>query len=327
MEDFSDRLLEILNNGMLAIGLVIGHELQLFDALAAVSSENKPASCRAIAEKVDLRERYVREWLCLMACGKIIEVDESGEKFWIRKERIRDLCGEKPNVMLVCQQYIPMCAKAYPAVIELFRKYGPIGMDNNMFDGFYKIMASVSEVAYKGEICQKFVPATGMQKKLEEGGIHVLDVGCGRGIHIAELGSHYPKCFFTGIDFSLEAVVGASKKRDEANAGLDNVSYMQMDGQMMKDEWTEKFDWVIMFDACHDQTRPDRCLKEIYRVLKPDGLFSMFETNGTGNVSKDKEMVTSAFMYGMSLLHCLPVATNCEGYHSLISVSFFPTYV
>lgn len=74
------------------------------------------------------------------------------------------------------------------------------------------------------------------------------------------LGSHYPKCFFTGIDFSLEAVVGASKKRDEANAGLDNVSYMQMDGQMMKDEWTEKFDWVIMFDACHDQTRPDRVL-------------------------------------------------------------------
>lgn len=42
---------------MLAIGLVMGHELQLFDAIAAVSSENKPASCTAIAEKADMRER------------------------------------------------------------------------------------------------------------------------------------------------------------------------------------------------------------------------------------------------------------------------------
>lgn len=57
-----------------------------------------------------------------------------------------------------------------------------------MFDGFYKIMTSVSEAAYKEKIIQKFVPATGMQEKLEEGGIHVLDVGCGRGMHIAELG-------------------------------------------------------------------------------------------------------------------------------------------
>ncbi|EFO17845.1 hypothetical protein LOAG_10653 [Loa loa] len=312
MEDFSKRLLEILNDGLLSAGLVMGHELRLFDALAAVSSENEPATCTTVAEKADMRERYVREWLCLMVCGKIIEVNEDGEKFWIRADRIADLCGDKPNVLLVSQQCVLMCAKAYPTVIDLFRKDGPLGMDNKMFDEFDKTMASISEAAHKENIISKFVPATEMQNKLEEGGIHILDVGCGRGMHIAELASHYPKCFFTGIDLSLEAVVGANKKRDEANAGLDNVSYMQMNGQMMRDDWTEKFDWVMMFSACHDQMRPDHCLKEIYRVLKPDGLFSMFETDGTSNVYKDKEMNTSTFMYGLSLSHCLPIGMNSE---------------
>ncbi|OZC10973.1 methyltransferase domain protein [Onchocerca flexuosa] len=312
MKDFSKRLLEILNDGMLSLGLVMGYELQLFNTLAAVSSENEPATSIMIAEKANMRERYVREWLCLMACGKLIEVDESGEKFWISEDRIEDLCGDKPNPLLVFQQFILMCAKAYPSVIGLFKKDGPLGMDNKMFDEFDKRMAAFSEATHKDAIINKFVPATGMQSKLEEGGIQALDVGCGRGMHIAELGSHFPKCFFTGIDLSLDAVVGANKKRDEANAGLDNVSYMQMNGQMMKDEWTEKFDWVMMFDACHDQTRPDRCLKEIYRVLKPDGLFSMIEIDGTSNVYKDKEMDGSTFMYGVSLSHCLPVGMNSE---------------
>lgn len=76
---------------------------------------------------------YVREWLCLMACGKIIEVDESGEKFWIREDRVGDLCGDKPNVLLFIQRFVVMCAKAYPTVIELFRNDGPPGILNNRF--------------------------------------------------------------------------------------------------------------------------------------------------------------------------------------------------
>lgn len=53
----SKLLQEILNDGMLSIGLVMGHELQLFDALAVVSSEKEPATCTMVAEKADMKER------------------------------------------------------------------------------------------------------------------------------------------------------------------------------------------------------------------------------------------------------------------------------
>lgn len=58
-----------------------------------------------------------------------------------------------------------------------------------MFDEFNKTMAPISEVAYTEDIVTKFVSVTEMQDKLEEGGIQVLDVRCGRGMRIAELGS------------------------------------------------------------------------------------------------------------------------------------------
>lgn len=71
---------------------------------------------------------YVREWLNLMACGDIIEVDESGEKFWISKDRTEYLCGDKPDALLIFQQNVLMSAKAYSSIIQLFRKDGPLGM-------------------------------------------------------------------------------------------------------------------------------------------------------------------------------------------------------
>lgn len=48
-------------------------------------------------------------------------------------------------------------------------------------------------------------------------------------------------------------------------------------------------------------------------MLKPDGLFSMIEVDGTSNVFKDKGSAVSTFMYGISLTHCLPVGMNSEG--------------
>lgn len=70
-----------------------------------------------------------------------------------------------------------------------------------MFDEFDKRMAAFSEATHKDAMISQFVPATGMQSKLEEGGIQALDVGCGRGMHIAEL----------GITFSYASISPESK--------------------------------------------------------------------------------------------------------------------
>lgn len=68
---------------------------------------------------------------------------------------------------------------------------------------------------------------------------------------------HFPNTNFTGIDVSLDAVKAATQNLSTEGKGLHNAAFIQMDARKLSDDWTEKFDWVSIFDACHDQQRPD----------------------------------------------------------------------
>ncbi|VDK62435.1 unnamed protein product [Cylicostephanus goldi] len=55
--------------------------------------------------------------------------------------------------------------------------------------------------------------------------------------------------------------------RKDNGETYDNLAFMQMDGRKLSGDWTDKFDLVIIFDACHDQTRPDLVGKHIVFIL------------------------------------------------------------
>ncbi|MFH4980138.1 hypothetical protein AB6A40_006847, partial [Gnathostoma spinigerum] len=106
---------------------------------------------------------------------------------------------------------------------------------------------------------------------------------------------------------SIERANLAAKK-----AALVNAEFIVMDVRHLKKEWTERFDWITMFDACHDQTRPDIGLREIHRVLKSTGNFTMIDINGTGNIVSDIKKFGRdvALWYSISLMCCLPLGSN-----------------
>ena len=65
---FADRLLEMLNQGALALMVSIGHRTGLFDALADLP----PCRSEDLAARAGLAPRYVREWLGAMVTGGIV---------------------------------------------------------------------------------------------------------------------------------------------------------------------------------------------------------------------------------------------------------------
>ncbi|KAJ1351876.1 hypothetical protein KIN20_008040 [Parelaphostrongylus tenuis] len=308
--EFQKRLMDISSSGLLSATIALGHQLHLFEALSKVSNEKAPATAAQVAEESGCKERYVKEWLCALAAGNIIEVNED-EKFWIKEENVADLISGEA---IQFNSFLPVLMKGYERICEIFRKDGPLGMKYSEFAGFYDAMASFSEALHREHLISDFIPALGsdLKERLEEGGMMCLDVGCGKGFHAAFLAQNYPKSNFSGIDITLEAVHLANQQRKDNGQTFDNLAFIQMDAGHMDADWTDKYDLVTIFDACHDQMRPDLCLKEIYRVLKPGGVFGMLEVNGSSNVFTDRKEIGSvaARMYSCSLLHCLPVGSN-----------------
>ena len=70
-EEFAERMLRTMNEAALALMVSVGHRTGLFDVMAGMPA----ATSAEIASRASLDERYVREWLAVMATGRIIEHD------------------------------------------------------------------------------------------------------------------------------------------------------------------------------------------------------------------------------------------------------------
>jgi len=102
-------------------------------------------------------------------------------------------------------------------------------------------------------------------------GFHVLDYGCGPGSYImplAELVGESGKVYALDIHpLAIQKVQDIASKKQ-----LTNVETILSDCQTGLPDNT--LDAVILYDIFHHLSDPDVVLKELHRVLKPDGILS-----------------------------------------------------
>jgi ubiquinone/menaquinone biosynthesis C-methylase UbiE len=103
-----------------------------------------------------------------------------------------------------------------------------------------------------------------LARLLVKEGERVLDVGCGTGVLLAELGRRHPSLTLTGID-PVEEMLEVARTRLPESVSL---------GQ----GWAEalpfpnaSFDKVLSCSMFHYSRKPQQVLTEIRRVLAPDG--------------------------------------------------------
>jgi ubiquinone/menaquinone biosynthesis C-methylase UbiE len=103
-------------------------------------------------------------------------------------------------------------------------------------------------------------------------GFHVLDYGCGPGSYIiplAELVGESGKIYALDIHpLAIQKVQYIASKKQ-----LKNVEAILSDCQTGLPDNT--LDVVLLYDAFHHLSDPDMVLKELHRVLKPDGILSL----------------------------------------------------
>ena len=103
-------------------------------------------------------------------------------------------------------------------------------------------------------------------------GFHVLDFGCGPGSYIAPLADlvgESGKIYALDIHpLAIQMVDSIVRKKQ-----LPNVETILSDGKTGLPD--NSVDVVLLYDTFHDLGDPDGVLRELYRVLKPNGIVSL----------------------------------------------------
>jgi len=137
----------------------------------------------------------------------------------------------------------------------------------------------------------------------------VADFGCGSGHAINVTARAFPASRFTGIDFSEEAI--AAGTREAAHLGLTNATFESHNlAQLDK---VEAYDVITVFDAIHDQAQPAQVLENIYRALRPGGVFLMADIKASSRLEDNVDVPMSTYLYTVSLMHCMTVSLALDG--------------
>ena len=305
---FKQQMVSILNQGAMNLAIAIGYRIGLLDAMADL---DQPATAEAISAKCGQDQRYTQEWLAILTAGDIIEISEGPATeylYYLPREHAACLSRSAGNQNLaVYAQEIPILTDAMEAVIDAFR-HGD-GLPYSIYTGFQAFMSELSNTKHHEILVEKFLPdvANGDLVRRLQGGIRVCDIGCGGGVALLLMAEAYPRSRFTGFDISSEAIASANALL--RSKLLENAEFLVQDAATLKDapSLEKAFDYIVAFDAIHDQVEPAGVLKGIYHLLADGGLFSMVDIAAESQLRDNLDHSMAPFLYTVSLMHCLPV--------------------
>ena len=314
-DSFAQYMSRILNHSALNLALALGYKTRLFDVMQDMS---KPHRAQTIAARAGLNVRYVREWLGVMVCGKIIEVisgEDVPDRFFLPPDHAALLTRNAGATNLgVYTQEIPLLTVcAMEAVLDGF--YTGKGVSYANYPTFQRFMSQLANAKHQQTLIDKFLPSIDAGRMLQDlhRGLRVCDLGCGEGVALMLMAEAFPASKFVGIDIDNDVIHKARVAADQQK--LANIDFFQADAARLKEDhkWHASFDYITAFDAIHDQTQPLEALKSVYALLKPKGVFSMVDIAASSQIAQNRNHPLGPFLYTVSLMHCMPVGLNDGG--------------
>ena len=313
-QDFSRRMVDILNGGALNLAMAIGYRTGLFDVMDRLDG---PQPHTAIAAAAGLDARYVREWLAVMVTGEVVSLssnDDGDDAYWLPRAHA-DLLARRAatdNLGVYTQEIPLLTAIAMESVVGSF--HSGAGIAYTRYPRFQQFMTELADAKHRQVLVTKFLPSVDDGRLLEKlaDGIRVCDLGCGEGVAVQLMAAAWPASRFVGIDICAESIARA--RTESVRNRLANVEFYQRDAAELSRgaDLAESFDYVTAFDAIHDQCRPLEALRGVYALLRPGGAFSMVDIAADSRLAANCNHPMGPFLYTVSLMHCMPVG-RCDG--------------
>ena len=303
-ERFSDRMAALIDGGAVVMMMAVGHRNGLFDTLARLP----PSTSAEISNAAALAERYVREWLSVMTTGGIVEYAPETQTFWLPPEHAACLTrnGSLGN-LAVYAQFVALMGQVQERTLECFETGA--GLCYHDYPDFHRVMSEDSNQTVVAQLFAELLPLVpGLTARLEAG-IDVLDAGCGRGKALIAMARRFPRSRFTGYDLCADAISDA--RANAATEGLGNVRFKVRD--LGRFDERQRYDFLVSFDAVHDQRDPQDLLRRLRRALRPGGNYLMQDIGGSARLENNLDFPMASLLYAISCMHCTPVSLGQGG--------------
>jgi SAM-dependent methyltransferase len=305
VDAFEEHLVGLLNGAATCLMLSVGHRTGLLEVLA----DGRERTVDDLATDASCDRRYVQEWLGAMTVADIVSHDPDRQTYALPLEHAELLAGPDGTANLaVFAQYIPLLGSVEDDIVDCFRTGGGVAYDR--YPRFHEVMEQDSGQTVLPALIDHILPlAPEVIDRLQQG-IHVIDVGCGRGRALRLLGETFPASTFVGYDLSPDAIAHAAEQARH----LDNVSFEVADATSLGEHVTAgSVGLALTFDAVHDQARPDLVLQAIRTSLRPDGVYLAQDIDATSTHHGDRDHPLGPLLYAVSCLHCMTVSLAQDG--------------
>lgn len=312
---FSRQVSGSITGGLNCALTMLGDQLGLYKALAEIG----PTDSQGLADKTQLSERWVREWLYQQACIGQVGYAETEDHFFL---------AEEAKAVLADHEHPAYLGGMFASVVAMYDTVEHLpdcfrsGLGQSFDDKGEACACGIERMSRKFQskmLVPKLLPRLdGMLERLEAGA-RIADVGCGGAISTIAMAKAFPNSEFIGYDISMHAL---NRARNNINdAGLHNVKlHNAIDNPLPEDG---SFDFITTFDVVHDSTHPDQLISAIHRSLKSDGTWLCADIQGRPTFAenlKDNPMATIA--YSFSVMVCMSAGLSTPGGAGLGTLGF-----
>jgi len=294
--------------GAVTSGMVhLGDRLGLYKALAAADA---PLTSAALAERTELHERWVREWLHNQAAARLVQWEDDGaggERFWLAPEAKAVLADPNhPAFGMGMFHRLPQTMQTLHHLPDSFRSGMGYDYDAHGEEGATGIERSF-EPWYRNFLIPVALPALDGVVRGMEAGATVADIGCGAGVAVCLMAAAFPNSQVHGYDISHHALKRAENRKHQLQ--LTNAHFHDARGEPLPAD--ASLDLVTTFDCIHDMTHPADVIRAIRGAIKPDGVWLLVDIKARDTFAENvQKNPMAAMMYGVSVYSCMASALS-----------------
>ncbi len=304
----AERLFSSLLGGLELMSIELGRRLGLYEALHRLG----PVTAGALAGDVGISVRYATEWLEQQAVAGLLEVDAhdapaADRRYSLPRAHAAVLLDEEsPAYMMAAAPSLRAVAVPLPEVAEAYRSgtgvpFGQYG------DDLREGIGAMNRPTFTNDLGTWLREMPDVHDRLRRGPARILDVGCGAGWSTIALARALPAATVVGLDLDEASI--AEARRNAADAGVaDRTTFTTDDAALIRGAGT--YHLACIFEALHDMGDPVGALASIRRALDDEGVLLVADERVAESFTAPGDDI-ERFMYGWSVLHCLP-ATMAE---------------